>query len=129
MIRVVICKVGQEPYVEMIVSTLPNIQSLVGGFIEFVDIGHNLSIVCNEDAIRLQLPQNRCGILGDFFFTKTGLKGNSVSLSDDEVTVAQLYAEVFKLVKHRAVDPEIMTFDTLDEMQAWLQNRRSENLN
>lgn len=129
MINILLCNVGQQPVVTRIDSRLTTMQKLVGGLIEFVDIGQGLSIVCNEDGIRLRLPQNRCGILGNFFFTKTGSHGRSVSLSDAEVTVAQLYAEVFKLIKHKTVDPEVKSFDTLDEMQAWLYSQRSETLN
>ena len=85
MIRVVVCKVGQEPAIAEIEETLPAIQDLVGGFIEVCNIGKNLALVCNEEAAIRGLPPNRCGILGDFFFMRHDPEGDGTSLTDNDI--------------------------------------------
>lgn len=86
-IKVLICKVGETPKIEVIENNLSNLQKLVSGRIEVVAIGESL-MICNEEGKLDELPPNFITphdvIVGDVLFV--GDDGEEFgSLSDDEI--------------------------------------------
>lgn len=57
LLRVIIKKVGEEPYVDTIENTLEAKQKIVGGYIEVVDYKDAL-IICNEEGKIMNLDPN-----------------------------------------------------------------------
>ena len=89
-IRIVRVRPVKEPDVAFIGDTLKAGQEVVGGQLEQVPLPPvvaftNLMLMCNEDGLALNLPLNRFGIVGTFFFTKHDGKGNNISLSDEDL--------------------------------------------
>lgn len=113
MIRIVAVRQGEGAKAEEIGDDLEAFQSFVGGYIEAVGLGGNISIICNEDGMSLKLPNNGCGILGPYFFLKASEDGESVSLSDQEVLTCFAYYSKYRDKQHQA---DIRSFDTLQEM-------------
>ena len=50
-IRVLIVEPNKEPRQVRIEHTLKNLQKIVGGLIEFVELEHNVDLICNEEGI------------------------------------------------------------------------------
>jgi hypothetical protein len=125
MITVVTVRVGQPPKIEQIENSLEGSQEVVGGDIQMVGVGNDISLVCNEDGISLGLPENGCGILGTFFFSKCDDEGDMVSLSEQECQALMTYATVYRHVRHGGVaNWEVVTFDTSDDLLAFLEKNR-----
>lgn len=57
-ILVCIKRPGQEPCVELVENTLSALQQLVGGYIESYTIDEDLTLLCNEEGLLLDLPYN-----------------------------------------------------------------------
>ena len=96
MIKIVVYRVGQLPVVEEIEKGLTPMQNIVGGYIEGIPLDGTLILYCNEDGRLHGLPHNRYAIghdiCGDFFVGAVDQKGESVSLTDEEVQ--QVIADV-----------------------------------
>ena len=107
---------GRDARAETIGDSLEAMQTFVGGDIEMHGLGDGISLVCNEDGMALGLPQNGCGLLGPYFFTKTNEEGDSVSLSDEEATACMAYWAQYRTVMHRARTIEVRGFGSLEEM-------------
>ena len=58
-IRVLIVEPNKEPYQKRINHTLEDMQNVVGGLIEFVELEHNVDLICNEEGKIYNLPMNR----------------------------------------------------------------------
>lgn len=84
-IRVILCKVNQEPVVREIEPTLSSLQSLVGGWLERFPCRDGVSIWCNEEGRLLNLPPNRAGFYGDFFIARHDDVGNITSVTDSDI--------------------------------------------
>jgi hypothetical protein len=126
-IRVVVCRTGQGPVEETIDGGLESMQKLVGGYIEMVHLGGGISAVCNEEGIMLGLPQNACGFLGDFFFTRTDPRtGDGVSLTDADVRKIGAYYETYRLFRHGGPRTEVYSFGSLDAMHAFQERTARE---
>ena len=54
-IRVLIVEPNKEPRQVRIEHTLKNLQKIVGGLIEFVELEHNVDLICNEEGKLLNL--------------------------------------------------------------------------
>jgi hypothetical protein len=119
MIRVVLIRTGEKPEVREIDGSLGSMQALVNGDIEMHHMGGNFQLVCNEDGMALGLPQNSCGILGDYFITKCDAEGNAVSLTDQDVEIVKAWWATYRTVRHRGTLPEVRGFSSLEEMKAW----------
>ena len=101
-IRVLVVEPEKPPY-EREISTLKEMQEIVGGHFEAAGyLPYPVMIVCNEDGMRLNLPQNRIImdesgqepvdiILGTFFLAGSG-EEDFISLTDEQV---QQYTEYF----------------------------------
>ena len=57
-IRVLIKEPGKDAEQRLIIPTLDTLQSIVGGWIEFVRFDENTSIICNEEGKILFMPPN-----------------------------------------------------------------------
>ena len=67
----------------------PEMQELVGGYIETVMFTDNLIIVCNEEGRLIPLPYNMMKLYGTFFVA--GIEGDEFrSLTDEEVMACEL---------------------------------------
>jgi hypothetical protein len=99
-IRVVVKKAGQSATVEMVEDTLQTYQEIVGGWIEVVECGKGVAMVCNEegklDGLKSNLMFPDDIIVGDVLFC--GVRdGDMVSLTDKQVLAVE------KLVAERAL--------------------------
>lgn len=70
--KILVCEPNKKAYVKDIEHTLENLQSIVGGLIEALyPFEDDVAVVCNEEALLLDLPLNRlvdgCPIAGTFF--------------------------------------------------------------
>lgn len=99
--RVLIVPPKARPYAAEIESRLEPMQELVGGSIEMVDLDDNTSLVCNEEGKIQGLEGNRrIGrdiIAGTFFLCGFNEEGESVSLSDEQISK---YYERFREPEH-----------------------------
>ena len=104
-IRVIIVKTNKEPYTVKIKNTLEEKQKIVGGLIEFVEIEHNVDLICNEESKILNLDFNRIiknDIICGTFIIVGQKNGYSISLSRKQI---QKYKKEFALKKHKlAID-------------------------
>ena len=96
MIKAIIKKVGQFPYIEEIKDDLEIMQGIVGGYIEVIPVGDSMHMVCNEDGIRKGLRPNfrtDTGIIyGDILFARSDAGGafKNVSQNDYEILINYL---------------------------------------
>ena len=104
-IRVIIVEPNKEPYTAKIRNTLEEKQKIVGGLIEFVELEHNVDLICNEENKILNLDFNRIiknDIVCGTFIIAGQKNGYSISLSRKQV---QKYKKEFALKKHKlAID-------------------------
>lgn len=80
-ILVCIKRPEQEPCVELVENTLSALQHLVGGYIESYTIAEDLTLLCNEEGLLLDLPYNAT-IAGNPFVgtvVAVGLDGDEFS--------------------------------------------------
>lgn len=98
-LNVLFFEVGKDPVRITIQNKLEKMQALVGGYIEPVRITHDLTLVCNEDGMSLNLRPNRVApsihdvILGNFFITSDGPDGDFVSLTSEQISEALSYMD------------------------------------
>ncbi len=85
--KIIIKKPNEKPYVTEVEDDLKIYQDIVGGYIEVVDIGNNILLVCNEGGKLYNLPVNFYigdTIVGTVFFV--GKDGEDFrSLTDEEI--------------------------------------------
>jgi hypothetical protein len=79
MLRLVVKNPGQAPEtneyeVKHEKDVLPLVQSLVGGYVEQINLSRDVDILCDEDGISKGLPQNCGGVLGKFIFIGLGIE-------------------------------------------------------
>ena len=88
-IRVLVVEPMKEPKVEYIENTLNDMQRVVGGLIEEIDLDNNTVLVCNEEGKLMNLQANRrVGrdvIAGTFFIAGDDGSEDLVSLTDEQV--------------------------------------------
>lgn len=100
-IRVLIVEPNKEPYVKIIENTLKNLQEIVGGLIEIVELNYNVNIICNEEGKMTGLPLNRVikydVIVGTFIITGQ-YNGETISLSKQQISKCK---KIFSLAKHQ----------------------------
>lgn len=95
-IKVLVYPVGKAPQVQEI-SGLEDMQKIVGGYIEYTDLGAitgikelaNYDLYSNDEGKLIGLQMNRMFkydfIAGDFFISKANEEGESVSLTEDDI--------------------------------------------
>ena len=88
-IRVLVVEPMKEPKVEYIENTLDDMQRVVGGLIEEIDLNDNTVLVCNEEGKLMNLQANRSVgrdvIAGTFFIAGDDGSEDLVSLTDEQV--------------------------------------------
>jgi hypothetical protein len=96
-LKVIICRVGQEPVVEEIDSGLAPMQKIVGGYIECVRLlgtpfEHGIDLWCNEEFLLHDFKPNRLiradlAIHGDFFIAAHDDEGETLGLTEGEQAI------------------------------------------
>lgn len=96
-IRILVVEPNKEPYKKKIPHTLENMQRVVGGLIEFVELEYNIDLICNEEGKIYNLPMNRAiqnDIVAGTFFIAGQHNGETISLSKKQI---KRYKDIFKL--------------------------------
>lgn len=102
-IRILVVEPNKEPYQLKIEHKLENLQQIVGGLIEFVELEHNVDLICNEEGKLDNLEFNRVitnDIICGTFFIVGQHKGETISLSKKQI---KKYKKIFKLKKDKCV--------------------------
>jgi len=100
-IRVLIVEPNKEPYQAEIENELHELQNVVNGLIEVLELESNVDIICNEEGKLQKLPLNRVvdyDIIVGTFIVAGHYNGDSISLSNNQI---KKYKEFFKLSKHQ----------------------------
>lgn len=96
-IRVLIVEPNKEPYQAKIKKGLEEKQKIVGGLIEFVELEHNVDLICNDEGKILNLEMNRViqnDIICGTFIIAGQHEGETISLSKKQI---EKYKKVFQL--------------------------------
>lgn len=102
-IRLLVVEPYKAPYQVKVEHTLNNLQSIVGGLIEFIQLEHNVDLVCNDEGKILQLPLNRAikdDIIAGTFFIVGQHYGETISLSRKQI---KKYKKIFSLDNSKAI--------------------------
>jgi hypothetical protein len=85
-------------------------------------------LICNDEGVRLGLPNCGCGILGNFFITKYDKLGDSVSLDSEECEKILAWVVTNRPIKHSGkADWKITTYNSPEEMEADQENEKFNN--
>lgn len=102
-IRILVVEPNKEPYQLKIEHQLENLQQIVGGLIEFVELEHNVDLICNEEGKLNNLKFNRVltnDVICGTFFIAGHHKGETISLSKKQI---KKYKKIFKLRNDKGV--------------------------
>lgn len=95
--RAIIKEVGKSPIVKEIENDLVTMQGLVGGYIEAVNTGQGICLVCNEEGKLEGLPTNfpigRDVIVGTAVFVGYGKDGEFADLTDEQIAIVMKFFE------------------------------------
>lgn len=100
-IRVLIVEPNKESYQIRIEHTLKNLQEIVGGYIEILQLDYNTDLVCNDEGKINRLPLNRFvdyDIIAGTFIIAGHKDSETISLSRKQI---KKYKEVFRLNTHQ----------------------------
>ena len=104
-IRVLIVEPNREPYQARIEKGLEEKQKIVGGLIEFVELEHNVDLICNDEGKILNFEMNRViqnDVICGTFIIAGQHEGETISLSKKQL---KKYKEEFRLCNDkRAID-------------------------
>ena len=87
-IRILVVEPNKEPYKKKIPHTLKDMQKVVGGLIEIVELEYNVELICNEEGKIYNLPMNRAiqnDIIAGTFFIAGQHNGETISLSKKQI--------------------------------------------
>ena len=104
-IRILIVEPNKEPRQAKVEHTLQNLQNIVGGLIEFVELELNVDLICNEEGKIDNLELNRSitnDIIAGTFFIAGQHGGDTISLSRKQI---KKYKKRFRLEN----DKELMS--------------------
>ena len=78
MIRVVIVPRSEPAYIKEIENDLQTMQGIVGGYIETTKLTQGIRIVCNEEGLLKNLPQNKHlpWLVGTVFLISSEITGD-----------------------------------------------------
>ena len=102
-IRILVIEPSKEPYQLKIEHTLENMQNVVGGLIEFIELEPSVDLICNEEGKIDGLELNRIvgnDIIAGTFFIAGQHQGETISLSKKQI---RKYKEIFKMNKDKAI--------------------------
>jgi len=102
-IKVILVEPDKEPIVIEIKHSLNTLQSIVGGYIDMVEIDENIDIILNDEGKILGLPLNRfifkdSDIVAGTFLIVGNTGGKTVPLNEAQI---KKYIDIFKLEKHK----------------------------
>ncbi len=100
-IRILVVEPFKEPYQIRIEHTLKNLQKIVGGYIEILQLDYNTDLVCNDEGKINRLPLNRFidyDIIAGTFIIAGHKDSETISLSKKQI---KKYKEVFRLDTHQ----------------------------
>ena len=100
-IRILVIKTNEEPHQLKIPHTLEDMQNVVGGLVEYVELEHNVDLICNDEGKLLNLELNRVlgnDIIAGTFFIAGQHKGETISLSRKQI---KKYKRIFRLEKDK----------------------------
>ena len=100
-IRVLIVEPNKESYQIKIEHTLKNLQKIVGGYIEILQLDYNTDLVCNDEGKINRLPINRFidyDIIAGTFIIAGHKDSETISLSRKQI---KKYKEIFRLDTHQ----------------------------
>ena len=100
-IRILVVEPFKEPYQIRIEHTLKNLQRIVGGYIEILQLDYNTDLVCNDEGKINRLPLNRFidyDIIAGTFIIAGHKDSETISLSRKQI---KKYKEVFRLNTHQ----------------------------
>ena len=106
MTRAIRKNVGEPAEVIEVDQSLEFWQSVVGGYVQSVPLGPEVSVLCNEEGMFSgpdggPLPQNAAGYLGNILIVAVDSEeGDPRSLTETEVRKGLRYLEVFDKVRH-----------------------------
>ena len=92
--RVIICKVGEEPVIKDIDEGFESMQDVVDGRIECVSLSDDIDLWCNEEFLYNGSKPNRListsygdiiSINGTFFISSNNEDGETIGLSNKQV--------------------------------------------
>ena len=93
-IRILVVEPNKEPYIKSIEHTLENLQKIVGGLVEFVELDEDVDLVCNEEGKILRLEMNRFipnDIICGTFFLAGHKNGETISLTNEQIKKYKKY--------------------------------------
>lgn len=100
-LRILVVEPNKEPYQLRIEHKLKNLQALVGGYIDIIQIEHNVDLICNDEGKLERLPLNRLisyDIISGTFLITGQHNGETISLSRKQI---RKYKKIFKLSDHQ----------------------------
>ncbi len=100
-IRILVVEPNKEPYQIKIEYISRNLQNLVSGLIDIVELENNVDLICNDEGKILGLPMNRItkyDIIAGTFIVAAQQNGEIISLSRKQI---KKYKIVFNLSKHK----------------------------
>ena len=100
-IRILVVEPFKEPYQIRIEHTLKNLQRIVGGYIEILQLDYNTDLVCNDEGKINRLPLNRFidyDIIAGTFIIAGHKDSETISLSRKQI---KKYKEIFRLNTHQ----------------------------
>lgn len=112
-IRILVVEPYKAPYQIRVEHTLKNLQKVVGGLIEFVELEHNVDLICNEEGKLLSLPLNRPirnDIIAGTFFIAGQHYGETISLSRKQI---KKYKKIFSLDKCKPITTYSLMFELM----------------
>lgn len=96
-IRILVIKPNEEPHQLKIPHTLEDMQNVVGGLVEYVELEHNVDLICNDEGKLLNLELNRLvgnDVIAGTFFIAGQHNGDTISLSKKQI---KKYRKIFRL--------------------------------
>ena len=91
-VSVLLVPLGGEPVVRLIPSdeegSYEALSEFIGGSISSQVIAPRLQLLANDDGLRLRLPYNRCGFVGNCLIAKYSNAGNNISMTEKDVATA-----------------------------------------
>lgn len=103
-IRVLVVEPNKEPKQIKVEHTLKNLQDIVDGLIEYVELDHHTDIICNEEGKLLNMELNRKlgnDIIAGTFIIAGQHYGDTISLSRKQI---KKYKDMFRLSNHKEVE-------------------------
>ncbi len=105
-IKLLVKEPNKKPYIKEVEHTLENLQAIVGGFIECVEMpgAENIDIYLNEEGKLDQLPGNMwiagrddCIVGTCYMVGYVPETGENISLTDKQIKICEKYCDTFSL--------------------------------